>query len=102
MGNTEVEKTKAQLLNDVIKTKKQEVKEALIEASKQAKKVYDANKDKVNPLTGQLGINERKLIGKAKEAVRSASSSTGGGQFVTLSDEAFRKIVEKYFPEYYN
>jgi len=82
--------------------KKNKVKEAVIEAAKNAQKVYDENKNKKNYYTGQIGINERHLIGKAEEAIRSANSSKGGGTFISLTDKEFKKIVSKYYPKYYD
>jgi hypothetical protein len=82
--------------------KKNKVKEALIEAAKNAQKVYDENKNKKTYYTGQIGINEKNLIGKAEEAIRSANSSKGGGTFISLTDKEFKKIVSKYYPKYYD
>lgn len=80
---------------------KNKVKEAVIEAAKNARKVYDENKNKKTYYTGQIGINERDMIGKAQEAIRSAKSSKGGGTFISLTDNEFKKLVTKYYPEYY-
>jgi hypothetical protein len=82
--------------------KKNKVKEAVIEAAKNAQKVYDENKNKKTYYTGQIGINEKDLIGKAEEAIRSANSSKGGGTFISLTDKEFKKIVSKYYPKYYD
>jgi len=63
------------------------------QASINAQKVYSENKDKRNYLTGQIGIVQRQLIGKAEEAIRSASRG--------LSNEDFEKTVREYYPKYF-
>ena len=94
----EVAKKSKSLAAEINKRKKTEVKEAVIKAAKEAQRVYDANKDKTNYYTGQIGDAGKKAIGKAEQAIRSASLSEGGGTLVSLTEKEYNVLVKKHYP----
>jgi ketol-acid reductoisomerase len=72
------------------------LREDIKKASQEAQKVWDANKNDRNPLTGQLSANAKVLIGKAEQKIRSARISSGGGVVEMIDDDEYNKIRNKY------
>lgn len=97
--NKQVVKPPKKLSPKAEKLKK--VKEVVVEACREAKKIYDEVKEKRNYFTGQIGIDERRRLARAEEKIRSASSSQGGGTMVSLTNDEFDTIVRREYPEYF-
>jgi hypothetical protein len=75
--------------------KKQDVKQAVIDAIKEYNELVIKFKDDKNPIHGQLSINARTELGKANEKIRGAKISQGGGTLVSLTDKEFETLLKK-------
>lgn len=79
-------------------TIKKELHEAVKEAAINLQKVWEETKDMLTPL-GARNANARSLLGKAREKVRSAAISKGGGEVYELDGKEVLSILKKYFTQ---
>jgi hypothetical protein len=81
---------------EINREKKKDVKEAVVEAAKDAAKVWNRI---MNPPPKFLSEYDKRDIGRAEEKIRSASLSKGGGTLISLTNKEFEALVNKHYIE---